>query len=335
MAAATTSPSTKYFLVNLSGVVSILYGMTKYFELVQTSCYYALKGNYSQVHPNAPVVPPDLQVFPGGARDVDQAVAFQVVEVRAPILSDMVQVLRANSIQQRVVQLDAAGNPPFSVMWRALPVHPKMALLFFQGMVAREALLQASALYQGLPLIDREQIAPLLTFLLGAVTEDAADPCIMSNQSGWRHKDPGKPRPSEHGTMSSWLTRPQSEPALPWWMPEEPPCLLPCFPQLCRQIALDNWRTCLTPSSGAIRMGSQAGKVRSTTSMSSSSWQAFAESPEIPALGATSLWTHSRTSGSRSRECTGVTCACELLLKATLQIAPRRVPGSTASSSLW
>jgi hypothetical protein len=40
--------------------------------------------------------------------------------------------------------------------------------------------------------MDREQIAPLLTFLLGAVTEDAADPCITSNQSGWCHKDPGE-----------------------------------------------------------------------------------------------------------------------------------------------
>jgi hypothetical protein len=78
MAAAAASPSTKYFLVNLSGVVSVLYGMTKCFELVQTGCYYVLKGDYAWVHPNAPVIPPSLQVLPGGARDVDQAAAFQV-----------------------------------------------------------------------------------------------------------------------------------------------------------------------------------------------------------------------------------------------------------------
>jgi hypothetical protein len=78
--------------------------------------YYPLKGDYTRVHPNAPVIPPDLQVLLGGARDVDQAAAFQAVEVRAPILSDVVQVLRANPIQQRVAQLDAAGNPPTSVM---------------------------------------------------------------------------------------------------------------------------------------------------------------------------------------------------------------------------
>jgi hypothetical protein len=77
-------------------------------------------------------------------------------------------------------------------MWRALPVHPKMAVLFFQGVVAQEALLQAFGLYQGLPLMDRERIAPLLTFLLGAVTEDATDPRIMLNQSGWCHKDRGE-----------------------------------------------------------------------------------------------------------------------------------------------
>jgi hypothetical protein len=145
------------------------------------------------------VIPPDLQVLPGGAHNVDQVVAFQVVEVRALILSNMVQVLWANPIQQRVEQLDAAGNPPTSVMWWALPVHPKMAVLFFWGIVACEALLQGFALYQGLPLMDRERIAPLLTFLLGAVTEDAADPRITSNQSGWHHKDPG-----ETETFRAW-----------------------------------------------------------------------------------------------------------------------------------
>jgi hypothetical protein len=34
MAVAAASPSTKYFLVNLSGVVSVLYGMTKCLELL-------------------------------------------------------------------------------------------------------------------------------------------------------------------------------------------------------------------------------------------------------------------------------------------------------------
>jgi hypothetical protein len=52
MAATAASPSTKSFLVNLSGVVSVLYGMTKYFELVQTGRYYALKGDYAWVHPD-------------------------------------------------------------------------------------------------------------------------------------------------------------------------------------------------------------------------------------------------------------------------------------------
>jgi hypothetical protein len=71
MAAAAASPLTKYFLVNLSGVVSILYGMTKCFKLVQMGCYYALKGDYIRIHPEAPVILLDLQVLPGGARDVD------------------------------------------------------------------------------------------------------------------------------------------------------------------------------------------------------------------------------------------------------------------------
>jgi hypothetical protein len=42
--AAAASPLTKYFLVNLSGVVSVFYGMMKCFELVQTGHYYAERG---------------------------------------------------------------------------------------------------------------------------------------------------------------------------------------------------------------------------------------------------------------------------------------------------
>jgi hypothetical protein len=97
----------------------------KCFELVQTGRYYALKGDYAQVHPDAPVIPPDLQVLPGGARNVDQVAAFLAVEVCTPILSDVVQVLQANPIQQRVAQLDAAGNPPTSVMWRPSRCTPR------------------------------------------------------------------------------------------------------------------------------------------------------------------------------------------------------------------
>jgi hypothetical protein len=40
MATASSSPVTKYFLVNLDGMVLVLYRMAKCFELVQTRCYY-------------------------------------------------------------------------------------------------------------------------------------------------------------------------------------------------------------------------------------------------------------------------------------------------------
>jgi hypothetical protein len=40
MATASSSPATKYFLVNLDGMVSV-----PCFELVQIGCYYALKGD--------------------------------------------------------------------------------------------------------------------------------------------------------------------------------------------------------------------------------------------------------------------------------------------------
>jgi hypothetical protein len=45
MATSSSSPATKYFLVNLDGMVSVLYRMAKCFELVQTRRNYALKGS--------------------------------------------------------------------------------------------------------------------------------------------------------------------------------------------------------------------------------------------------------------------------------------------------
>jgi hypothetical protein len=85
LATASSSPATKYFLVNLDGMVLVLYGMAKCFELVQTGHYYVLKGDYSRVHPDAPASPPDLQVLPGGSQDQDQAWTFEAVEIRVPL----------------------------------------------------------------------------------------------------------------------------------------------------------------------------------------------------------------------------------------------------------
>jgi hypothetical protein len=81
--------------------------------------------------------------------------------------------------------------------------------------------------------MDQEQIAPLLTFLLGVVTEDdAADPRITSNQSGWCHKDPG-----ETEAFRAWyyelLAHRAPICASPPVEDAEPPHSLPRFPLLC------------------------------------------------------------------------------------------------------
>jgi hypothetical protein len=72
MATASSSPVTKYFLVNLDGMVLVLYGMAKCFEHIQTGCYYVLKGDYSRVHLDAPASPPgSLRVWgPGTSLDL-------------------------------------------------------------------------------------------------------------------------------------------------------------------------------------------------------------------------------------------------------------------------
>jgi hypothetical protein len=117
MVTASSSPATKYFLVNLDGMVSVHYGMAKCFKLIQTGCYYALKGDYSRVHPDAPASPPDLQVLPGGSRDQDQAWTFEAVEIRVPFLVDAIQELRAHPEQRLVAPLDEAGGAPTTAVW--------------------------------------------------------------------------------------------------------------------------------------------------------------------------------------------------------------------------
>jgi hypothetical protein len=163
MATASSSPATKYFLVNLDGMVSVLYGMAKCFELIQTGCYYALKGDYSHVHPDAPASPLDLQVLPRGSQDQDQAWTFEAVEIHVPFLVDAIQELRAHPERMLVAPLDEARGAPTTVVWRALPVHPKTMVLFLRGVPAREeALFQAFTWYQWLPIGSQECLAPLL-----------------------------------------------------------------------------------------------------------------------------------------------------------------------------
>jgi hypothetical protein len=76
-----------------------------------------------------------------------------------------------------VAALDKAGGVPTTVVWRALPVHPKTVVLFLRGMPACEALVQAFVWYQ---------------FMLGTTMEDAANPAVSTIQTMWRRKDPGE-----------------------------------------------------------------------------------------------------------------------------------------------
>jgi hypothetical protein len=203
MATASSSPATKNFLVNLDGMVSVLYGMAKCFKLNQTGRYYALKGDYSRVHPDAPASPLDLQVLPGGSRDQDQAWTSEVVEICVPILVDAIQELRAHPEQTLVAPLDKAGGAPTTDLWRALPVHPKTVVLFLWGIPAREALFQAFAWYQWLPIGSQERLAPLLKFMFGATMEHAANWQSPRFRPRGAARTPENWTPSKPGTTNS------------------------------------------------------------------------------------------------------------------------------------
>jgi hypothetical protein len=109
-----------------------------------------------------------------------------------PFLVDVIQELWAHPEQTLVAPLDETEGTPTTLVWRALPVHPKTAVLFFWGVPARETLFRAFAWYQWLPIGSQERLAPLLKFMLCAVMEDAANPVVSATQTTWHGKDPGE-----------------------------------------------------------------------------------------------------------------------------------------------
>jgi hypothetical protein len=86
-----------------------------------------------------------------------------------------------------------------TAVWRALPVHPKTAVLFLWGVPAHEALFQAFAWYQWLPIGSQECLAPLLKFMLGATTEDAATAGAHQQSRDNRGSATGRTRSPFHG----------------------------------------------------------------------------------------------------------------------------------------
>jgi hypothetical protein len=175
-------PRTKYFLMVVAGKVQVLFGLAQCFALVQTGGqYYALMGDYKKVHPGAPIKPPDL---PGNIPE--QAPTFERVMVHLQGIKAITTLLMAGTGW-------VAPNPSVQAFltFHALPVHPKMAALFFWGVPVDMAYLWVCLLLVPFSAETLELHMPLFQFLTAVVTQEGDNHGVSCIQTNWKHKDLG------------------------------------------------------------------------------------------------------------------------------------------------
>jgi hypothetical protein len=189
-------PGMKYFLMVVAGKVQVLFGPAQCFALVQTGGrYYALMWDYKKVHPGAPIKPPDLVVLPGNIPE--QAHAFEQVTVHPQGIEAITTLLMAGTGW-------VAPNPSAQAFstFLALPVHPKMAALFFQGVPVDMAYLWVRSLLVLFSAETSEVHMPLFQFLTAAVTHERDNHGASCIQTNWKHKTRERRRNCKDGISS-------------------------------------------------------------------------------------------------------------------------------------
>jgi hypothetical protein len=141
-------------------------------------------GDYKKVHPGAPIKPPDLVVLSGNIPK--QAPAFEQVTVHPQGIEAITTLLMAGTGW-------VAPHPSAQafLMFRALPVHPKMAALFFRGIPVDIAYLWVRSLLVLFLAETLELHMPLFQFLTAAVTHEGDNHGASCIQTNWKHKDLG------------------------------------------------------------------------------------------------------------------------------------------------
>ena len=199
MAEAAASQTTRYFLVVTAGKVQVLYGMTNcYCAGVggNGSRYFGLLGDYTRPSDTGPVIPPELYTLTGQPTTAAQAPSFGRVQVEAKSLEAIAAAFNVEDSPSLVPTLPpaAADSPNPSIrVWKALPVHPKTAVLFFRGVPAKEAFFQIRSYLSDMSPEERTRFTSLSDFIRASVTTNDLEPPTSIIETGWIRKDHGDP----------------------------------------------------------------------------------------------------------------------------------------------
>jgi len=170
---------TKYFLMVIEHDVTVATGLFPCNTLPSPGIRaYWLAGDYVR-HVNGLTAPPKIHRV-SGAIDLQNA-AFRHTTVAAPTLADIVTACAGPGLFLPPLPANQA-NPPAEVnVPKALPVHPKVAAYFMEGVPIREAVARVNEIIQLVPPDMRGHTDLLSDWIRAALTE-SADP----NRS-WLH----------------------------------------------------------------------------------------------------------------------------------------------------
>ena len=157
-----------YLLVMDGGKVTVVYGFRVCRALSEAGSRYA--GLLGDRRPNRGGVGVPLALVVPASMVGDQATAFSQVTVKSPTLEALTDALEGDETVEMVEALPEANAEPAIEVWKALPIHGKMAALFVGGMTPRKAIKVFEKVTEVVPEAHHGKLNGLGCFLRAAVT---------------------------------------------------------------------------------------------------------------------------------------------------------------------
>jgi len=167
------SVGTTYFLVVVGGRVEVLYGLKACYESDHPgSRFMGLMGDH-KARSNGTVIPPKLYRVAGAINN--QMDAFDKVNLSA-LPADAIATSFSGDADLAVVPRPDGTNGHDLAVWKAMPVHPKIACLFMRGVSVRHAFALVRKTIASIPESARASAEELLDWICAAATTNNADP---------------------------------------------------------------------------------------------------------------------------------------------------------------
>lgn len=175
----------KFYLIVMNNHVQVAYGMCPCPELTNpTTRAYWLSGDYSKLANGVVVYP---KMFRSHGAINAQFTNFERTLVPAMLMTDIRAAYAADPALALTPGLQVAADgtlPPEVSVWRAFPVHQKIACLFMTGVPVRDALETVFRLVETIPPAHRPSADGLVDWIRAAATSNGAaapNSCLNSN----------------------------------------------------------------------------------------------------------------------------------------------------------